>query len=457
MFRRIGPPMAALVLVMGCAGPAKLTQQSQEKLAAGDPWKAWQLAVHALDKAPGNPTARDAATRAGGAIAEDWERRIHALAQEDSLQAADQVLAFADFRVQASRYATIPVSDTWPGEEHALRATAARTFYQRGGEAMATKRPKRAWESFTQAEQYQSGYRDAAKRADRAMDLAVTRVAILPLRASGDFGAMGAQVASDWSDDLTQHLVPNARFTRILGSSAIAQQMTVSQLGNLSREDAASLGRKAGAQRVVLGSIGAVKTTNHIDVFSETIARRVVDRDNDGHETERWVDVPIEVVARVRDVSVNVDYEIVSTRDGASISHQNFDRATSARVVWTSFQPEGDLTEYSLVSASVRSADPDRANRIEARWKSVCGATTTLQQVLGARRASHGEDRYQRSALPQFISGAAFVFLSELPPTNDLAYAALAKGCGPLRDELMRLDTVDEVDLLMSASNPAHQ
>ena len=457
MFRKFAPPMAALLLmVAGCAGPAKLTKQSEQKLAAGDAWRAWQLATHALDKEPGNPSARDAATAAGGAIAQDWERRIRALADVDSMQAADQVLAFAEFRANAARYATIPVGSDWPNDEHQLRSTAARICYKRGAEAMGSMRPKRAWDNFSQAEHYLSGYRDAAQRAERAMAQAVTRVAILPLRASGDLATIGAQVASDWSDDLTQHLVPNAQFTRILPAGALANVMTVSQLSDLSRDDAVRLGRKAGAQRVVLASIGGVKSENRIDLFSESIARRIVDRDHEGHESERWVDVPFEVVARVRDVTVGVNYELVSTRDGASLAHRRFDKSTEARVVWTSYQPEGDVTAYSLVSSSVRSSDPERADRVENRWKTVCGAGTTLQQVLEASRSSHGEGHYQRAALGRFIAGATFVFLTDLPPTNDLAYAALAKGCGPLRDDLMRLDDVDEVDLGVALSNSDH-
>ena len=456
MLRKSWPLMAAclLMVVAGCAGSAKLTQQSQQKLAAGDPWRAWQLATHALDKEPGNPAARNAATAAGAAIAEDWERRIHALADTDSLQAADQVLAFAEFRTNAARYATIPVGAGWPAEDHALRATAARTHYQMGADAITSRRPKRAWDEFTAAEHYLSGYRDAAQRAQRAMDLAVTRVAIFPLRASDELGGIGAQVATDWSDDLTQHFMPHAQFTRILPPSTLTSQMTVAQLGDLSRDDAIRLGRKAGAQRVVLASIGGVKTENHLDIFNESIVRRVVDHDASGHESERWISVPIEVVARVRDVTVGVNYELISTRDGSSLSHQKYDRSTEARVVWTSYQPDGDVSAYSLVSATVRNADPDRANRIEARWKTVCGAGTTLQQVLEASRSSHGESHYQRSQLGRFIAGATFVFLTDLPPTNDLAYAALTKGCTPLRDDLARLDDVDEVDLGVALSNP---
>jgi len=39
------------------------------------------------------------------------------------------------------------------------------------------------------------------------------------------------------------------------------------------------------------------------------------------------------------------------------------------------------------------------------------------------------------------------VFLEDLPPPEDLAYAALAGGWEPLRDDLLRLDTIDDVDL----------
>ena len=39
------------------AGPSKLAQRSEEKLAGGESWRAWQLAVKALDKDPGNADA----------------------------------------------------------------------------------------------------------------------------------------------------------------------------------------------------------------------------------------------------------------------------------------------------------------------------------------------------------------------------------------------------------------
>jgi len=85
---------------------------------------------------------------------------------------------------------------------------------------------------------------------------------------------------------------------------------------------------------------------------------------------------------------------------------------------------------------------------VEAHWKETCGDNATLQQVLEQRRATHGSGRYQRSeALPRLIAGAAFVFLQDLPPAEDLAFAALATAWQPVQEDLARLDEVDDVDL----------
>lgn len=446
---------AVLMLVAGCAGPSKLAERSEQRLAGGQQWRAWELATRALDKDPGNARARAAASAAAASIAQDWQRRIHALADADSLAAAEQALAFAEFRVRAVAYAVLPVDAAFLADERALRRSAARRHYRSGTDDLAGRRFKHAWLAFTETERYVPGYRDAGRLADRAWDGAVTHVAVLPLRAAEP--SLGSDVASDWRDALARRTEPPAtRFTRVLGSPAIEQTMTVAQLGGLTRAEAVRVGRQAGAARVVWGTIGGVASETSIHVFHDVIARRIVGRDADGHETVRWVDLPIEVLSRVRTVTVPVEYEIVATRDGASLAHQRSERSTTARVVWTSFDPEGDLGAYVLVSDAVRTGHPERARELESRWAAVCGEGTTLRQVLEARRACGGRARYRREALQQFMSGAAFVFLEELPPTMDLARAALAGGWRPIADDLVRFDPVDDVDLgvTVAGGNP---
>jgi hypothetical protein len=454
MLRRYSLFVVALAFLAGCASTTKLTEKSQEKLADGNAWGAWQLATRALDKEPGNPGARGAATAAGASIAEDWQRRIRALAEVDSVDAARQVLKLAEFRADAARYATIPVGAGWPDEERTLRQTAARIHYQRGVEAAASGRPKKACAEFGDAAVYVSGYRDVTKRADDALAKALTRVAVVPFRARTADASFGAQVSQAWRDQLAQSMVPpTASFTRVLGDNAMERTMTLADLEGISREDAIRLGRKADAQRVVWGSIGRVNSKTKLHLFEDTVARRVVDRDEKRRETVRWVEVPIQVVARVRDVTVGIDYEVISVQNGTTLAHRHVDRSTSARVVWTSHQPEGDPSSYSLVSETVRHANPKRVRDVESRWQAVCGPSTTLTQVLEARRASRSSGRYGREALPRFAAGAAFVFLEELPPAEDLALTVLAKGYAPLRDDLLRLDPIDDVDLGMVDTN----
>lgn len=450
MLRRWMSFLLAAALVTGCAGSSKLSQKSEEKLASGDAWKAWQLATRALDKEPGNPRAQSAATAAGTAIVQDWQRKIRALAELDSMNAAEEVLRLAEFRLNAARYATVPVGSGWPAEENALRRAAARVHYQLGQEAAASKRPKKACTEFTEAARYVNDYRDVGRRIDRTLGDALTRVVVAPFRTTAEDPAFGAQVAQSWQDKLADELAPPAaQFTRVLGADAIRRSLTLSELEDLSRTDAIHMGRRLGAQRVVWGTVGRVKSSTTFHLFRETVARRVVDRDGEGHETARWVDVPIEVVARVRDVTAGVDYEVIETTSGTALVHRHVDRSTSARVVWTSYQPEGDPSSYSLVSETVRSSNPDRARDIEKRWANVCGNATTLVQVLEARKKSGSSGRYAREALPRFAAGAAFVFLEDLPPAEDLALAALQRGSEPLRDDLLRLDPVDDVDLGM--------
>jgi len=255
-------------------------------------------------------------------------------------------------------------------------------------------------------------------------------------------------VAQAWQDELADEMAPPAaQFTKVLGGDTARRSMTVGELEDLTRNDAIRMGRRMGAQRVVWGTVTPVKSSTQFHLFRDSVCRRVVDRDKEGHEVTRWVDVPIEVVSRTRDVTAGVDYEVIETTSGTTLVHRHVDRANAARVVWTSYQPEGDPASYSLVSEEVRSSNPDRARDVEKRWASVCGSAVTLAQVLEERRRSGSQGTSARDAVGRFAAGAAFVFLQDLPPAEDLALAALQRGSAPLRDDLLKLDAVDDVDL----------
>jgi hypothetical protein len=438
--------LAALTGI-GCAGPAKLAERSEGKLAEGDVWKAWNLATRALDKAPANERAREAAASAAAVIAEDWQRRITSLAAVDSMAAAEQVLEFVGFRTGAIRYTTVHVSDAWTRDELLLRQSAARVHYAEGAEAMKTKRPKKAYSCFLEAERFLPNFRDAAKRADAALDEALTRVAVVPLRSNRGDVQLGRDIAAAWSGSLVEHMPAGNYFTRILPVDDVERELRVSDLGHTSRDDAIRLGRLAGADRVVWGSIGEIDSKSSIHFFAETVWRRVVEKDETGAKVSRWVEVPIQVVSRVRTVDVDLAYEVISTQGGVTLARDSGKRTMKARAVWTAYVPEDGPDSYALVTDEFRTASPERAKQIESKWESVVGAGTTLSQVLDAKRASAKQSGDRAGAIARFAAGAAFVMLEDLPTAEELTYAALAGGWQSVHQALVQLDGVDDVDL----------
>ncbi|MCC6652388.1 MAG: hypothetical protein IT348_14645, partial [Candidatus Eisenbacteria bacterium] len=313
--------LVALLLVTGCAGPAKLAERSEDQLAGGDHWKAWNTATRALDKAPANDRARSAANAAAASITSDWQRRVAAIAAEDSVAAAEQVLELASFRAGAARYTTVEVSPEWARAELRLRQCAARTMYQRAVASQAAKRPKRASHEWLEAERFVGPYRDAAALAEKARQKALTRVAIVPFEC--DDASLGRDVATAWRDEIGRRMAPpTAAFTRVLGADAVENAISLAQLGRLTRAEAVRAGRDAGAERVVWGRVGDIESSTRLEIFKEHVSRRIVQKDTDGTRRVFWIDVPIEVVARTRVVTVSVDCEVVSVRGGASLAHR---------------------------------------------------------------------------------------------------------------------------------------
>jgi len=446
--------LLAAVSVIGCAGPAKLAQKSNDKLAQGDVWKAWQLATRALDKAPANPEARRAAANAAASIADDWQRRITALAAVDSVAAAEQVLAFVQFRTQAIPYTTVPVSAAWAAAESRLRNGAAQHHYADGIAAAHSRRPKKAFAQFRESERFVAGYRDAAQRADAALPLATTKVAVLPLASANGDVNLGRAISEEWSGALAEHLPAGDYFTRVLPADDVERALSVADLGRTTRADAVRLGARVGADRVVWGAIGPVDSHAGIHFFRRSIWHQATVRDGAGHAVSTWVEVPIEVVSRTRTVSVDLAYEVIATHGGATLARDHAARTIDARTVWTSWVPDGGADSYALVTEEMRRTDPDRCHAIESEWASVVGAGTTLAQVIEARRACARRANDPADALAHWAAGAAFVMLQDLPGTQELAHAALTASWQPVQHSLVQLDPVDDLDLdAMSAGD----
>jgi hypothetical protein len=76
----------------------------------------------------------------------------------------------------------------------------------------------------------------------------------------------------------------------------------------------------------------------------------------------------------------------------------------------------------------------------------VVGASTTLAQVLDAKRASGRRSAERSEVLARYAAGAAFVIIEDLPSTEELAEAALSSAWQSVHRSLVDLDQIDDVD-----------
>ena len=84
---------------------------------------------------------------------------------------------------------------------------------------------------------------------------------------------------------------------------------------------------------------------------------------------------------------------------------------------------------------------------VESRWREVVGEGVSIAEVIEARRASRGARPDHGEERARLMAGVAFVFLDELPSTEDLAFAAIAGNWKPVYLDLVRLDSTDDPDL----------
>jgi hypothetical protein len=258
---------------------------------------------------------------------------------------------------------------------------------------------------------------------------------------------IGRDVAAAWSGALSDHISTSDYFTRILPSNDVEQHLRVSDLGHTSRADAIRLGQKTGADRVVWGSIGGIDSHTGVQIFARNIWHLATFHNPRGHSVSRWVEVPVQVIARTRTVKVDLAYQVISTHGGATLASDSSPRTLQARAVWTAYLPDGGPDTYTLVTDEVRRANPERAHQIESEWATVVGAGVTLAQVVDARRECAKRPLDRAQVMARYAAGAAFVILEDLPSPQDLAQASLVASWPSVQHSLVQLDDVDDADL----------
>ena len=436
-------PMVAASVVLSCAGPNKLAQQSEKAYSQGEVEKAYQKAARALRKDPENRRARNAMAQAAAKIMEERKAEIRGIAARDTVAAAKRSLALDTFRREVIGYRVFLAPDSsFDRDEDAIRHGAAGIEYRQGLEDLGEGYPKRAYDELQLAQAFEPRYRDVGRRIEQAYDEALPRIALLPFANETDVAALSKGFADRAYTVLERRTsAPEFRFTDLLPRERVYDAVPVSLLERINRREAARLGRELGADRVIVGRFYGLRTRTNTGNFLQTIFHKTEDKDEKGATRERYVEQLIEVVTRDRDLSVGYEYQVLDVGDGSAIVGYSGTMEATAHAIFTSSPVAGDCDDYCLVPPDIKKSDPDRAKRIESGWEDRCGGwklTELLDRSRKEKARSGSESRYGDDS--DLRAGGRAFFLGDVPPEGELARLALGQVWEPMIRTLRDLD-----------------
>ena len=422
---------AALVVftctAAACASSAKLARQSDESLAKGDLREAYDRALRAVEKDPQLQAARASYTAASTRVDADYRARILATATGDALAAADLALDHRAFRLEVARHQTAreAVPD-YDATEQAILSGAARLYYRRGDEAMAAGRPKVAVGEFTTAARYDDRFEDVAMRVEEARRAATVRVALMPFADRVGIPGLAQEIADTVQRQIEQRGGREFRFTEIVSAADIERNMTVAELRNLRPDDLAGVAGRVGANWIVTGRIGGLRSTDAERTVRFPLYHRFDQKDSTGVVTSRWDEVALPVQSRQRDVTVQYDLDVIDAATGVVLAHRDRSAQVVARVVWTDFIAEQPYDRYALLPPDVRKADPRRARVVDGQWRDELGSWD-LGDFLRQSRDQRARSRYSSRYRGEFYANTRETpaWFGELPGEQDLAFVAL--------------------------------
>lgn len=448
-FSRIGLLLLIALIAGACASSRELARRSAVALQGGDAKKAYEWAKKALDKDPGNTQARAGMHEAVQMVAGDWKVRVRNLAEHDTVVAARELLRFGEFRSEAAAYrAPVDPDSLWSGEERQMRASAGRLLFEEGEASLANGRPKKAYDRFLESALFDSRRRELDDRIAESFERAVTRVAILPIENQTGRAGLAGELTTFWEDQLAGKVhAPEFRFTRLVPPLDVRNAIEHSR--HLGRDEAIRIGRRLGARQVLWGRVYGLESDTHIRSFHDFIYRKTVVRDTSGRRIERYEPIPFEAITREREVTVSVELELISVEEDRALYVQEGTREHRARTSYTSYQAAGSLDDYFLVPRTAGPGyDLGRARRAEQSWKSEMPEGVKLSAFLDRARKERGRRQYEPRYREWFHPGGQpWVFLDDLPPAGDLAFAALVGEWRPVLGALKRLEPVDEADV----------
>ncbi|HKS06600.1 MAG TPA: hypothetical protein VJR92_09840 [Gemmatimonadaceae bacterium] len=429
------------IMLAACASPAKLARQSSQSLAKGDLRKAYSLSLRAIEKDPQNQQARAAYQAASARVALDYQARVVATATADTVTAAVVALDYRQFKLQVARHQTaIAPALEYDRMETQILNGAARVHYQRGLAAMAERRPKIAVDEFLEARRYNDGYADVVARLEVARREATSRVALLPFADGIGVPGLSQEIGDTAQRQISQRASNELRFTQVVNAGDIERNMTVAEARGMRAEDAIALGKRVGADWVVVGRFHSIRERETSRTARIQLYHRMERRDSSG-TVVTWDEFSIPVLNRQREVTVQYALDVVEVSTGNVLAHRDQTVNATARVVWTNFVAEANYDRYALLPPDIRNSNSRRASEADAAWRSEMGSWT-VRDFMRSSRDERARSRYARNYRGDFYNDTRTTpaWLGELPSRNEMTFVALRDVWRDIMASLKELD-----------------
>ena len=430
---------------LSCAGPEKLTKQSEKAYSEGNLEKAYQKAARALRKEPTNRGARAAMTQAAAQLMNEREAEIRGMAARDTVAAAKRSLDLDSFRAELMGYRVIlPPDPDFDRDEAMIRAGAARITYEEAVDALESGAPKRAYDGFQLAQEFHPHYRDVTRRIDQAYDEALPRVAFLPFANETDLPELSREFTDRAYGEIAHRIVHDGyRFTALAPMDRVYQSIPMSAANHIGTRKAARIGRDLGVDRVITGRFFNLRTKTNLTAFPQTVFYKTSEKDEKGFSRDRYVERTIIVVSRDRDLTVGFEYSIVDVQDGEGIAGNSGSIHAAAHAVLASAAiGGGDPDDFYLMSPDLEKQDPDRAKRVRSEWQDRCGDWKLSEIIARSRRENKGyESRYTKDWV--LNSNNVAIFLGDLPSESELVQYAYGQVWEPLARTLKDVDQAE--------------
>jgi hypothetical protein len=381
--------LVAALVAGGCANSAKLARKSQEQLQGGDPRKAYETALKAVEKDPYNVNAQGALRASGSAVLAHDTQRFNTLVPYDTLAAAEVALGMADLRARVAQYGVNLAADSkQAAHEKAIRGGAAAIEIRDGDSWLTSGKPKSAYAAFERAKRYDEEHPALEDLLTLARERATDRVLVLPYSFDTRTRVDARLLSEDMLGNLTRYAERNYTFTELADPGPVWGPLFGRGMGGFTRDAAYGIGDERDATRVAWVRIYGDRYESATEVYRTTVYRSVTLVHPDGTKEVAWREVPVQVRIEDRFVSVAFECEVHEVADHQLIARRTGERAAGVRAVYPIAELPGEPGDYALYSPAMWSTDRADCERRKKEWSDAFGTLALDGIVRGSRGRS---------------------------------------------------------------------